>query len=260
MKSLRCLPALLLVTVLAAFAADDGPQFELRAIVAAGGHPRFGLATPGGGQTAWVTVGDTFGGWILSDYRAGDDTLVFTKDGRTATVRLSTSVVGVSPVAGNGSAPMTENTRATLADAEEVLNKMKFDQMIERTLKLQKDSMATMVKQLAAQAGGPGATAEQQAFQTKLMDTVLAELNANAMRGDIARAYSEVYSKEELQAIASFYSSPAGQAMADKAPEVAAKTQAAMLPRLMAATSKAQQMAKDFAVEQAAKKVAGPAK
>ncbi len=257
MKSLRVLPALFLLTACAVFAADEAPQIELRGIVAAGGASRFALAVPGGSETAWVTVGDSFAGWTLSDYRATDDTLVLTKGGRSVSVRLSSSAVGMT--VSSGPALMNESTRATMADAEEVLNKMKFDQMIERTLKAQQDSLTAMVKQLAPSAG-PGSSDEERAFQAKLMETVFAGLNTEAVRGDLARAYSEVYSKEELRAIAKFYGSPAGQAMADKAPEVAARSQAAMLPRIMAATSRAQQLAKDHAAELAAKKTAAPPK
>jgi hypothetical protein len=258
MKSLRVLPALFCLTVCAAFAADEVPQLELRGIVAAGGKPRFALAVPGGAQ-AWVSVGDNFDGWKLSDYH--DDTLVLTKDGHTATVRLSSSIVGVS-AGTSGATATTENTKATLADAEEVLNKMKFDEMMGRMMEQQKKAAANMVKQLAAQAGGAGASDDMQAFQAKLMDTMFAELTADSMRSDIARIYSDVYSKEELAAMANFYGTPAGQAMVDKQPEVSQKMTEVLTPRLMAAMPKVQQMAADFAAEQAAKKpaAADPAK
>ncbi len=258
MKISRVLPALFFVTYSAAFAADDGPQIELRGLLAAGGASRFALAVPGGTQTAWVMVGESFAGWTLSDYRAAEDTLVLTKDGRTVNVRLSSSAVGVSRIATMSvgpAGPASENTRATLADAEEVLNKLKIDEMIERTLKTQKENLAAMARQLAAPAGGT-ANEEEQTLQAKLMESLFSELNTETMRADLARAYSEVYSKEELQAIADFYGTTAGQAMAEKAPELAARTQAAMLPRLMAATSRAQQLAKDFSAEQTAKKTA----
>ncbi|MEI6861045.1 MAG: DUF2059 domain-containing protein [Verrucomicrobiota bacterium] len=258
MKFSRVLPVLFFLTACAALAADEAPQIELRGIVAAGGASRFALAVPGGSETAWVTVGESFAGWTLSDYRATDDTLVLAKDGRRVSVRLSSSAVGIT-VSSGPAVPMTESTRATLADAEEVLNKMKFDQMIGRTLKAQQESMSNVVKQLAAPAGGETSD-EERAFHAKLMETVMAGLTTEAMRGDLARAYSEVYSKEELRAIANFYASPAGQAMADKAPEVAARSQAAMLPRIMAATSRAQQLAKDHAAELAAAKLAPAAK
>ena len=78
-------------------------------------------------------------------------------------------------------------------------------------------------------------------------------LNAADMKRDFARIYSEVFTKEELQGLAAFYGTPLGQATSEKQPLVQEKISAAMMPRIMAAMPKMQQMAKDFAVEQKAK-------
>jgi uncharacterized protein len=250
MKSLLSLPALFVLLVGAAFAADSAPQIELRGMIAAGNDRRFALATPGGAQTDWVGIGDLFEGWKLADYHVADDSLVLTKNGRQVTVQLSSSVIGVSAV---------ETTKATLADAEEVLNKMKFDQMMARMLEQQKKAALNMVKQMAGPLAGSGPAQDNfMAFQMKVMDVMFAELSADALRPEIARAYSEVFTKEELAAMANFYGTPAGQAMADKTPEMQQKMSEIMTPRIMAAMPMVQQLAKDFAAEQAKKKAAAP--
>ncbi len=223
-------------------------------MLTAGGERRFALAVPGGMQ-AWVSVGETFEGWTVADYDAAADTLLLSKDGRQVTIGLSSSVLGTSAPAGGGTMVAGSSTKASLADAEEVLNKMRFEQMMGRVLEQQKKSAAALVRQIAAQAGAEQ-TDEGAAFQGRMLDMMFAELNAEALRGDLARAYSEVFTKEELQNLASFYASPAGQAMVDKQPEVSQKISDAMTPRLMATLPKVQQMAKDYAVEQAAKKTA----
>jgi len=235
------------------FAADSAPP-EFRGVLSIGGARRFALAVPGGTQ-AWVGVGESFDGWALADYDAASDTLTLRKDGRQVSLGLSTSVLGV-----NASAATTAGagTKATLADAEEMLGKMRFEQMMAKVLEQQKKSAATLVRQMAAQAGAD-ASDEAAAFQARLLDTMFAELNADALRGDIARAYSETFTKEELQSLASFYASPAGQAMVEKQPELAQKMSDLMTPRVLAALPKVQQMAKEFAAAQAAKKASNPA-
>ena len=252
MKSLRSLPALFLFTACVAFAAGSSPLPEMRGMIVAGDDRRFALALPGGAQTAWIGVGETFEGWKIEDYHPADDSLVLTKDGRTATVRLSSSVIGATAV---------EATKATLADAEEVLNKMKFDQMMARTMEQQKKAALSMTKQMAGQLGASGVSSDDMmAFQTKLMDVMFAELSSDALRPEIAKAYSEVFTKEELAAQAAFYATPAGQAMADKTPDLQQKMSEIMTPKIMAAMPKVQQMAADFATQQAAKaKAAAPA-
>ncbi len=245
MISPRSLAALFGVLVLVA-KAETPPQLELRGMLSTGNERRFALAAPGG-DTAWVSIGDNFAGWKLTDYHPAEDVLVLTKNGQSANVHLSGSVIGTST---------SDNTKATLADAEEVLNKMKFNQMMDRIMEQQKKAAANMVKQLAAQTGGAGNSEDLQAFQARLMDTMFAELNADAMRPDIAKAYSEVFTKEELQAQAAFYSTPVGQAMVDKTPDLQQKMTEIMTPRIMAAMPKVQQMTKDFATEQTAKKQA----
>jgi hypothetical protein len=225
-------------------------------MLSAGGARRFALAVPSGTQ-AWVGVGEAFAGWTVADYDAASDTLVLSKDGRQVSLGLSNSVLGVAAPAGSTAAG--GNTKATLADAEEALGKMRFEQMMGKLLEQQKKSAAVLVRQVAAQAGA-SLTEADAAFQARLLDAMFAELNADALRGDIARAYSEVFTKEELQGLASFYTSPAGQAMADKQPEIAQKLSDAMTPRLMAALPKAQQMAREHAAAQAAKTAPAAAK
>lgn len=247
----RLFPALLLLLATTTFAAESAPP-EFRGVLSAGGARRFALAVPGGMQ-AWVGVGESFEGWVLADYDPVSDTLTLRKDGRQISLGLSVSVLGTNTSVVGTNSTASAGTKATLADAEEVLGKMRFEEMMGKVLEQQKKSAATLVKQMAAQAGADTSD-ESTAFQARLLDTMFAELNADVLRGDIARAYSEIFTKEELQSLASFYASPAGQAMVEKQPELAQKMSDLMTPRIMAALPKAQQLAKDFAATQAAKK------
>jgi len=46
------------------------------------------------------------------------------------------------------------------------------------------------------------------ALQTKIMDVIFAELKPESMRADFVKAYSEVFTKDELSGLADFYSTP----------------------------------------------------
>lgn len=225
----------------AALRAAEPAVPELRGMLATGAERRFALATPGDTQTAWVAVGDSFAGWKLSAYRPAEDALVLTRDGHETLLKLSAGKVGISV------------EKATLADAEDVLNKMKFEDMIGRMLEQQKKAMVGAMKKMAGSPKGVDA-ADYEAFQSKVMDTMYASMKPEEMKADFARIYSEVFTKAELQGLADFYGTPTGQAMIEKQPEVQQKSMAVMMPRIMAAMPKIQQLSVEFGKEQAAKK------
>ena len=232
----------LLVSVRAADNATALP--ELRGVLATGADRRFALSEPGGSSTAWVSVGQSFAGWKLSAYRADEDALVLTRDGCDVLLKLSASTIG-----------RVDATKATLADAEAVLSKMKFEEMLGKILEQQKKSMVGMTQKMMGNAKGVDAK-EMAAFQGKVMDTMFAELNPEAMRADMAKIYSETFSKSELQGLSDFYGTDAGRAMIDKQPELTQKMNDLMIPRMMAAMPKVQKLSMEFAQEQAAKKKA----
>ena len=216
---------------------------ELRGMLATGSDRRFALATPGDDQTAWVAVGGSFAGWKLSAYRPAEDALVLTKDGREVLLKLSASKVGVA------------DEKASLADAEAVINKMKFEEMIGKILAQQKQATVAMMKKMMGNPKGID-QAEFAAFQGKVMDAMYAAMKPEEMKGDFARIYSEVFTKGELQGLANFYDTTAGQAMIDKQPEIQQKSMEVMMPRMMAAMPAVQKLSAEFAKEQTAKKAA----
>jgi hypothetical protein len=216
---------------------------ELRGVLATGTERRFALAAPGTGQTAWVTVGDTFAGWKLSAYRSSEDALVLVQDGHEMLLKLSSGQVGVA------------QEKATLADAEALLSKMKFEEMFGKIFEQQKKGMAPTMKQMMGNLKGVD-PAEAEAFQKKVMDTMYSGMKAEEMRGDIARVYSEIFTKSELQGLADFYGTATGQALIEKQPAIQQKMMEVMMPRMMAGMAKVQQLTADFAKQQAAKKAA----
>jgi uncharacterized protein len=234
---------LALTTAVALRAADSVPVFN--ATLTMGKEHRFVLVSEVGKTSSWLKLGDAFEGYTLKAFDAATSTLDLERDGKTIHVNL----VGDAAVK-NVATP----TRATLADAEALLNKMHFEDLIEKSLAQQKKAMAAMVDQIGAQNNRPGVDKEDfVAFQKKLMDQVMSALNAGEMKNDVAKIYSEVFSKEEMDGLAAFYSTPTGEALIAKQPEVQQKMQAVVMPRIMAMMPKIQQMSKDFATEQKAK-------
>jgi hypothetical protein len=146
MKTLRRL--LLLSPFLAslALAADNLPIF--RGIISAGKDSKFGLTSAVGGGTSWVSVGDTFEGWTIADYHATGQSLVLKNGTKEATVALAGS---------GGGQDAGADVKATLAQANDVLKKMDFDQMMTRMLDQQKKASADMIKQMMGQMA-PGNT------------------------------------------------------------------------------------------------------
>src|SRR6185312_2170547 len=94
------------------------------------------------------------------------------------------------------------------------------------------------------------------AQQKKIMDEALDALTGPQMKADMARIYSSVFSKEELDSLGAFYSTPAGQAMVAKQPQVQEQMMQAMMPRMAQIGPKLQKVAQDYAAEKAAARAA----
>lgn len=243
MKTLSWLRVLSCVVVLASVAKAAEPVVpELRGMLATGKDRRFALSLPGG-DTAWVSVGGKFAGWSLTEYRPAADVLVLVKNGQETLLKLSASTISES------------DSKGTLADAEDVLSKMKFEEMFEKLLEQQKKSMIEMTRSMTGKIKGANAD-DVAAFQAKVMDTIFAEMNPEVMKADFAKIYSEVFTKEELKGLGNFYGTAAGQAMIDKQPEVQKRTMEIMMPRMMAGMAKVGPMSAEFAKQQAEKKAA----
>lgn len=228
-------------------AQHEDPLPELRGVLSTSESRTFALIKPGDGQAAWLTVGQSFAGWRLTSFRAEDNTLVLSRDGREVSLKLASSTIGTATPA-----------KATLADAEEVLTKMKFDEMFTKLIDQQKKSALSMTQKMLGK--GLASSPEYAAFQGKVMDAMFADVSGESMRGDMAKIYSELFTKSELKGLSEFYSTEAGQAMVDKQPELAEKMNDLLLPRIMGAMPKVQKLAMEFAQEQqAAKKKAAAA-
>lgn len=215
----------------------EGESPVLRSVLIDGQASLFSLADAAG-SARWVGLGAEFDGWTLSSYDAERQKLVLQRGGESREIALATSVIQTSG-----------NRAATLAEADALLQQIRFEEMIEAGIRAQQSAM---MKSMSGLLGGRGSDAEKTrmaALQQRVMDVMLAEMDLPSMRQDMAKAYAELFSADELKAQADFYSTAAGRAMLEKQPELQAKISEAMMPRLMRAMPKVQAAAMDFAKE-----------
>ena len=240
------------VTSVTLRAADSLPAFN--ALMTMGREHRFVLVSPAGEASAWLRLGATFDGYTLKAYDEKAGGLDLERDGKVTTLHL----VADAATQSSGAAGLP-STKATLADAEDVLRVMHFDEMIGKMMEQQKKALGPAMQRMLAQMKVPAEDRDRfVAMQKKILDETMDTLSGPEMKADVARIYSDIFSKEELASLGSFYSTPAGQSMIAKQPQVQEKMMQAMMPRMMEIGPKLQQMAKNFAAEQAAKAAPQP--
>ena len=247
MKPRLLLSLLALVTTVSLRAADSLPAFN--ALMTMGREHRFVLVSTAGKASSWLKVGATYEGYTIKAYDEASGGLDLERDGKVTRVKI----VGDAAVKDSGPAKLPA-TPATLADAEDVLKVMHFDEMLTKIMEQQKKALGPAMQRMLAQMKVPEEDRDRfVAMQKKIVDEAMDSLTGPDMRADVARIYSEVFSKEELSSLGAFYSTEAGQAMVQKQPQVQEKMMQVMMPKMAEMGPKLQQMAKDYATERAAK-------
>jgi hypothetical protein len=244
---------LAVLTASTALAADSVPLFN--ALLSMGKEQRFVLVGEDGKSSSWLKLGDNFAGFTLKSYDVATTTLALDRDGKTVAAVL---------VNGAGVKDVPAPTPATLADAQQVFRVMRFDEMMAKMIEQQKKTMAPMISQsMAAAAQRMKLTPEEKeqfmAIQQKGIEDMMNSLTGPDMKASMAQAYSEIFSKEELDGLSAFYATPTGQALIDKTPEVSTKMQQVMLPKMQQSMMQMQQAVQGFAIEIKARHAAAAA-
>ena len=239
---------LLLIAVLAAapvFAADQVPLFN--ATLSVGKEHRFVLVDREGKTSSFLALGESFAGYKLKGYDPKTGVLELERAGRVH--RLTLVADAATKDAPAAAIP------ATIADAEAVLNKMHFEEMMERALALQKKMIAGQFEQVTKRMTAQGVDpAEAAAFQKKMTDEVLAALDAKQLKADVSKIYSEVFTKQELDQIGAFFTTPLGEMLSAKQPAVQEKLGAVVAGRMAEVMPRVQKMGAEFAAAQKAKR------
>lgn len=137
---------------------------------------------------------------------------------------------------------LAQENAAKRALARDVIAALQADKMV--------DGMLAQMKQMAAaQSSAPAdATPEQKAKAEKLQSDIM-ELSMNAAKKMISQMdqlYAEVYSEGDLKAMKTFFTSPEGQSMINKQPQLMQrmvplmqKMQQELMPQIQALTQAA---------------------
>jgi hypothetical protein len=224
----------------------EGETPQLRSVLIDGQAPMFSLADATG-SGRWVKLGENFEGWKLESFDAAKQILVVSREGSTKELSLEAAKL------------KDDNSRATIAEADAVLQKMRFEEMIGKALESQQKAMAKSMSGMMGKNVPEAEQARMAEFQQKMMSAMFAEMDLPGMRQDVAKIYAETFSSAELKAQSDFYSTPAGQAMIDKQPLMQQRMTELMMPRMMKAMPKVQAMAQEFAKEQKERAAAAPA-
>jgi hypothetical protein len=155
-------------------------------------------------------------------------------------------------------APATVAPPAAPADpavtVEAVLKALHYDEMIDKGMNQQKTAALTYTRQMLAKMNLPGTSKQDlEAFEQKALDAAWAGLKPGDIHAAAVRIYTEVFTADELQAMANFYGSPVGQSVTAKQPQAQQKIMAGLMPQMMQVAPKIQQMIRDFAAQQRAK-------
>jgi uncharacterized protein len=241
---------LALLSPVALHAADALPLFN--ATLTVGKEHRFVLVDANGKASTFLRLGENFDGYTLKSYDAKAGALELERDGKISRVTL----VSDAAVTSGPAAAMP----ATIADANAVLNKMRFEEMMDRVIAQQRKAMGQNFEQMASRMTAQGVDKQEvAAFQKRMMDEVMSAMEPQKLKGDMAKIYSEVFTKQELDGISAFFSTPLGEVMAAKQPDVQEKLGAVIQGRMMEVMPRVQQMGRDFAAQQKAKKEGGGA-
>jgi len=115
------------------------------------------------------------------------------------------AVVEVGSVPGNLAMPPSHQ-----AAGERLLRAMNAEKTIERTMELMFESMFAQDPDMAK-------------VQDIMREFAAEVVDWETMGPEMLRAYVEIYSEEELNALAAFYESPVGQRIIEKTPELTAR-------------------------------------
>lgn len=229
---------------LALLSAASAPAAELpqfRSILIDGQSRLFSLAdNTGAGR--WLALGQSFEDWKLESFDAATQTLTLSRAGATRQLTLDSARTREA------------DAKGSIADADALLQRMRFDELLEASLRVQQEAMTKSMGQMLGQNVSEADRADFVAFQQRVMELMFREMDLPSLRQDLAKIYADTFTASEIKAQADFYSTPAGQALLDKQPAIQQRMTEIIMPRTMKAMPKVQALAMEYAAEQAARK------
>lgn len=133
----------------------------------------------------------------------------------------------------------------------ELMKAMQLETLLNQALKQMDEGMSKGMEQgLQKSIQGQELNASQKAavekFRVKFQSTVKDELAFSKVKDIYQQSYRETFTQEEVDAITSFYKSPAGRAITEKYPTAMQKANNLMQARIGPLTTKLQTMLDEF--------------
>lgn len=132
------------------------------------------------------------------------------------------------------------------AKAEEVIQILHLDRMVNGVMQNALQQSATLTKQRYGGQMTPAATAALSDFQKKLTATLEPQISYEALKPDYIRIFSEQFTEEQIDAMLAFYKSPAGKALIEKLPLVEQQVGQVLQKRVQELQPQVKQMFDDF--------------
>jgi uncharacterized protein len=180
------------------------------------------------GATAakWLAPGDRYMGYGfkgLSKERTG---AVMERDGTVFEIPLEVSPAELA-VSAERPAEAPQDIKLNAEAVERLFMQLQLDQMIERTMRKQREVLGMQLDKLKQATGQ----------KKEVSDAIDQALSWEAIKGDLIHVYSNNYTAEELRGISEFYSSPVGKALLAKQEKVSSDTIMVLQRRIQLATS-----------------------
>jgi len=127
-------------------------------------------------------------------------------------------------------APAPVSTQATDADVDRLLKALDMQSMMDGMLKQMSASQQAMVVDAFGKDLSDAERARMQDLLEKTNALTLRHLSWEALEPVIRKVYAQVFSKQEVDAMIAFYSSPEGASILKKAPQAMALSMQEMQP------------------------------
>jgi hypothetical protein len=147
---------------------------------------------------------------------------------------------------------------AKRAKVEELMTTMHVDSLMDQMTAMAKAQVEQSVQGMpAAETMTPTQKKILTDFQQKSLDMVMETVSYKAVEPEIVKLYTDTFTEEEIDGIATFYKSPTGQALLKKTPQLMSSMMQFMQGRIADLQPKMKALADQFAKDMAA---AAPAK
>jgi hypothetical protein len=229
-----------------AFAADPGGM-EFRGLLMAGPQRLFLLAGPDKRQSDWIAIGESFEGWTVAGYREADSELrIRASDGTETSLTLASSKVVPAVLAAN------------LGQARAAVLRMRWEEKLNMIFASSRKNFAATFREGLKAAGLPADTPEEdlRAEAEKLVELYFSGLRTPDALEALASIYQETYTLDELNGIADFTDTVAGQAEIEKGPEFLARISELFAERRLNTAARLRELDYVFFREQWAKAAA----